>query len=61
MAMVKQKKDYVERLLNDRKLHLESLHERHRIAVAVYEAKRDMLIRDIDMFEHELAKVNYKK
>ena len=61
MAMVKQKKDYVERLLIDKKLKLESLHEQHRIAVAVYEAKQDMLTRDIDMFEQELAKAYHTK
>ncbi len=59
--MHKEKREFIELLLQDKKLKLEFLAEEHRKAIAVYEASRDMLNRDISIYESELAKANKKE
>jgi len=54
--MTKKKQDFIDILLKDKKLKLEYLHEEHRIAIAVYNAKREMLMSDIDTLEKQTDK-----
>jgi hypothetical protein len=52
--MGKKQEDFVKLLLKDKKLKLEYLHEQHKIAIAVYEAKRQLIMSDIDTLEKQL-------
>jgi hypothetical protein len=42
---------YIERLLNSKKMELNHIKEDRRTSIAVFNAKENMLVRDIDMFE----------
>lgn len=42
---------YLQRQLRDKQLRLENLKEQHRIDIAVYNAKKEMLNSDIDYLE----------
>jgi hypothetical protein len=50
--------EYLKLMLKDKKLKLEYLHEEHRIAIAVYNAKREFLITEIDSIDNQ---INYKE
>lgn len=47
--------EYLKRILNSKKIELESLHINHRICIAEFEAKKEMLNKDIDSLESQLA------
>ncbi len=55
-----EKKKFLELLIKDRelKLKLEHLREQLRKDTAVFEAKQDLLMKDRDLFERELDKIN---
>jgi hypothetical protein len=51
--------EYLEVMLKDKNLKLEQLREEHRIAIAVYKAKSEMLISERDSIEKQLK--NHKE
>jgi hypothetical protein len=52
--MTKQKREYIESILKRKERELERLKQDHLTAIAVFEARRDMLTRDINTFESVL-------
>lgn len=58
--MSEEKQKYIELLLHDKKLKLDMLREEHRIAIATFKAKEEMLERDIATFKEGL-KASYSK
>jgi hypothetical protein len=46
--------EYLKLMLKDKNLKLQHLHDEHRIAIAVYNAKREMFIDEIDSIEKQL-------
>lgn len=53
--------DFLRMLHKDRTIKLKYLHEQHQIAIAVYNAKKEMLISEIDVLENHLNYVNYSQ
>ena len=53
--MIKNSDDFLKMLLRDKTLKLQALHDQHRVNIAIYDTKRDMLISDVDMIEKQLA------
>lgn len=47
----KETKAFLKIILRDKKIKLDHLHETHRINIAVYNAKREMLMNDIEALE----------
>ena len=58
--MEDEKKKYIEMLKYDRELRLQALREEHRINLAVFKSKEEMLLKDIRTFEEGLA-INNKR
>jgi hypothetical protein len=52
--MTKAEKEFFEMMLKEKKQKLAYLQEQHRTAIAVYEARRQMIMADIDVIEHHL-------
>lgn len=46
--------EYLKLILKDKQLKLQYLHKQHEINIAVYEAKRQMIMTDIDNLEKQL-------
>lgn len=46
--------DYLKLMLKDKNLKLQHLHDEHRTAIAVYNAKKEMLIHEINSIEKQL-------
>jgi hypothetical protein len=45
---------YLKLMLKDKKLKLEHLHVKHQVNQAIFEAKRDALIEDVNSIEKQL-------
>jgi hypothetical protein len=53
--MGKKESEFIKFWLKEKNLKLEYLHEKHQIDIAVYNAKREMLMSDIDSLEKQLG------
>jgi hypothetical protein len=45
---------YLKLMLNNKKLKLEYLNDEHRIAIAIYNTKKEMLMEEINSIEKQL-------
>ncbi len=52
--MDKQSEDFIKQLLKHKKIELDRLHLEHEISIAVYNAKRQMLMSDVDVLEKKI-------
>ncbi len=59
--MVINHEKFVRTLLEDTNRKLEHLNEQHKIAIAVYEAKRDVLMKNQLIYEKELSEINKER
>ncbi|MBY9081221.1 hypothetical protein KIH86_24035 [Paenibacillus sp. HN-1] len=47
--------EYLERTLKSKRIELENLNIMHRVAIATYEAKKEMLQKEMDSIERQLV------